>query len=194
MKEILVGIPVTALVLWLLYLVWAMPLILGLKWARVKGVSSRWLWFCIHPVAGWITYAILRWSLPVKCQACNQSFPSDAVSCPSCNHPLASILEQATESTQRLTRVLRRIAVGIFCAISILIVLTFSGWPVDMDSREYRAGVQDGTVYAYKDTEVNNYSHQPYSWLESHGKFKGWTDRQWRDYRWGYTVGYRTHR
>lgn len=36
------------------------PVVLGIKAAKRKGVSPHWMWFGLHPVGGWIAYLIIR--------------------------------------------------------------------------------------------------------------------------------------
>ena len=36
------------------------PVVLGIKAAKRKGVSPHWMWFGVHPVGGWIAYLVIR--------------------------------------------------------------------------------------------------------------------------------------
>ena len=36
------------------------PVVLGIKAAKRKGVSPHWMWFGLHPLGGWIAYLVIR--------------------------------------------------------------------------------------------------------------------------------------
>ena len=36
------------------------PVVLGIKAAKRKGVSPHWMWFGVHPLGGWIAYLVIR--------------------------------------------------------------------------------------------------------------------------------------
>jgi len=44
----------------ILVALWIPPIVLGVKWARLKGVSPHWMWFGVHPLGAWIAFAVIR--------------------------------------------------------------------------------------------------------------------------------------
>jgi hypothetical protein len=73
-------------------LCWIIPIRLGLKWARLRGISPKWLWFGIHPLGGWMTFLKLRFYIHrVACQECHLSVPEDSESCPHCKAALIRV-------------------------------------------------------------------------------------------------------
>ena len=64
---------------------WIAPVILGVKWARRKGISPHWMWFGIYPVIGWIAFAIIRWGVQTRTPGEVAARRSGVkVVCPSC--------------------------------------------------------------------------------------------------------------
>ena len=64
---------------------WVLPIIWGVRLARQKGYSPAWMWFGIHPVTGWIAFAVLRSVSPLKeCPRCAEKVKSHARVCPYC--------------------------------------------------------------------------------------------------------------
>lgn len=65
---------------------WVPPIMLGIKWARRKGVSPHWMWFGAHPVTGWIAFWIIRYKVTPRraCGSCGSFVPSNARFCPTC--------------------------------------------------------------------------------------------------------------
>lgn len=47
---------------------WILPVVLGLRLARRKGVSPHWMWFGLYPLAGWIPYLMIAARPP--CPSC----------------------------------------------------------------------------------------------------------------------------
>lgn len=43
--------------------VWVVAIVLGVKAARRKGVSPRWMWFGIHPLGAVIAWAVIAWGI-----------------------------------------------------------------------------------------------------------------------------------
>jgi hypothetical protein len=41
-------------------IVWILPIVLGIRAARRKGISPHWMWFGVHPLGGWLAFLILR--------------------------------------------------------------------------------------------------------------------------------------
>ena len=74
-----------------LYLIWLFPIVGGVKWAQRKGVSPHWMWFGIHPLGGWIAYAIIRWGVQaVACPACHRPLSVKSRFCPHCNTAISA--------------------------------------------------------------------------------------------------------
>jgi hypothetical protein len=48
-----VGIPI----------IWILPIVLGVRAARRKGVSPHWMWFGVHPLGAWIAFLIIRFGV-----------------------------------------------------------------------------------------------------------------------------------
>jgi len=71
---------------------WVLPVVLGIRAAIEKRVSPHWMWFGIHPLGGWIAWAVLRFGIPplVRCPRCARTNPRDARFCPRCGTALAS--------------------------------------------------------------------------------------------------------
>ena len=57
----------------LIIVIWLIPIILGVRCAKRKGISPHWMWFGLYPFFGWIAYAIIFFS------------GSDFTKCPSCD-------------------------------------------------------------------------------------------------------------
>jgi hypothetical protein len=72
------------------YAMWIHPVVEGLKWARLRGVSPYWMWFGIHPLGGWIAYSIIRWYLPERplCPSCGRAISPSDMFCLQCGAPL----------------------------------------------------------------------------------------------------------
>jgi hypothetical protein len=66
-------------------LLWVLPFLLGMRAAERKNRSAQWMWFCIHPVTGWITAAVLMSLPPLKmCPSCMETVKLHARVCPYC--------------------------------------------------------------------------------------------------------------
>ena len=44
-------------------IIWILPIVLGVRAARAKGVSPHWMWFGVHPMGGWIAFLIIRFGV-----------------------------------------------------------------------------------------------------------------------------------
>lgn len=88
MNDAIIGLLVMATLIPL----WIIPIRLGIQWAHRKGISPHWMWFGIHPVGGWIAFAVIRWGVNrIDCSSCNTPIPVTVQFCPNCN---ASVSEQ----------------------------------------------------------------------------------------------------
>lgn len=68
--------------------VWVTPVVLGVRWARRKGVSPHWMWFGLHPLSGWIAFLVIRYRVKSSiCASCGKSVPQTARFCPHCQAP-----------------------------------------------------------------------------------------------------------
>ena len=55
MSDIILG-----LLMFLLFMAfWITPVVFGIRAARKKLRSPHWMWFGVHPIGGWITFAVL---------------------------------------------------------------------------------------------------------------------------------------
>jgi len=71
------------------YVGWVLPITLGIKCARRKGVSTQWMWFGIHPLGGWIAFIVLNALTPrVQCLNCGGMVGANFWQCPFCHSPM----------------------------------------------------------------------------------------------------------
>lgn len=64
---------------------WVPPIVLGVRWARRKGISPHWMWFGVHPLTGWIAFWVIRYRAVSRvCRSCAKSVPATAKFCPHC--------------------------------------------------------------------------------------------------------------
>jgi len=62
-----------------------MPIRLGLREARARGVSPHWLWFGIYPFVAWAVWAIVRRRPMLKaCPSCGHRIGAGDRFCPGC--------------------------------------------------------------------------------------------------------------
>jgi hypothetical protein len=78
---------------------WVPPIMLGIKWARRKGLSPHWMWFGVHPLTGWIAFWIIRYKITPRraCGSCASFVPSDARFCPNCKTELSAAAVTASD-------------------------------------------------------------------------------------------------
>ena len=87
MLHVAIGILIALLVVAL----WVTPVILGVKTARRKHRSPQWMWFGVHPMMGWVAYAVLAALPPLKeCSQCGEKVKAHAKICPYCMTSLPS--------------------------------------------------------------------------------------------------------
>ena len=70
---------------------WALPVWLGIRWAKAKGYSPLWMLFGLHPIGAWIAAAVIQ-VLPVRerCPECQDFVRADFNVCPHCGQDLAA--------------------------------------------------------------------------------------------------------
>jgi len=80
---LIVGLLIVGIVLF-----WALPVLLGVRWARQKGYSPLWMLFGIHPCGGWIAaFVMLLLPARILCLNCHQHFDPRFWRCPFCDAP-----------------------------------------------------------------------------------------------------------
>lgn len=87
MSDIATGI----IIFLVLILLWVPPILLGVRAAHKNNRSAQWMWFGIHPMMGWIAYAVLANLPPLKeCSQCAEKVKAHAKICPYCMTPFSS--------------------------------------------------------------------------------------------------------
>ena len=67
---------------------WVAPIWLGIRAAKRKGRATTWMWFGVHPMTGWIAYAVINSLPPLKeCSQCAEKVKAHAKICPYCMTP-----------------------------------------------------------------------------------------------------------
>jgi hypothetical protein len=80
--EIILGILVAVV---FIGLGWVLPIRLGIRAAHRNNRSTLWMWFGVHPVCGWIAFAVLHYLPSLKvCGQCGEKAKSHARICPYC--------------------------------------------------------------------------------------------------------------
>lgn len=88
MSDDAVGVIAGIIGMALLVVLWVVPVVLGVRWAKRKGLSPHWMWFGVHPLTGWIAFWIIRYRAANRgCPACGKSVPSASKFCPHCKAP-----------------------------------------------------------------------------------------------------------
>jgi hypothetical protein len=68
-----------------IFLGWVLPIWLGIRAAKRNNRSALWMWFGIHPIGGWIAFAVLHSLPPLKvCSQCAEKVKAHAKICPFC--------------------------------------------------------------------------------------------------------------
>jgi len=71
--------------------VWIAPPVIGAKKLERKGYSKHWLWFCLHPLSGWVMlYVVHKAKTKRKCPACCQFLEHTFKVCPFCGEHVAA--------------------------------------------------------------------------------------------------------
>jgi hypothetical protein len=73
-----------------LAVLWALPIVLGVRVAKRKGYPPEWMWFGIHPVGGWVAFIVLSSLAPrIQCENCGGFVKVNFRICPHCHVELA---------------------------------------------------------------------------------------------------------
>jgi|ERR1051326_3606562 hypothetical protein len=73
------------------FLFWAWPIRLGIREAKKKNYSPAWMWFGVHPLGGWITYAVLVCQRPrIRCGSCGGFAKDNFTRCPFCHEAIVT--------------------------------------------------------------------------------------------------------
>lgn len=66
-------------------IIFVLPVVLGVKWAKRNRISPHWMWFGLYPLAGWVAFAIIRWGGQIdKVGEVSVKWVTGMVACPSC--------------------------------------------------------------------------------------------------------------
>ncbi len=69
---------------------WPWSIFLGIRIAKLKGISPHWMWFGIHPVLGWIAFIAIALIERVECSTCGNLASVKKKVCPVCRTPFVS--------------------------------------------------------------------------------------------------------
>ena len=71
-------------------IVWVLPVVLGIRAAQQKAVSPHWMWFGLHPLGGWVAWAVLQFAVPARkqCARCGKVAAREANFCGRCGNAL----------------------------------------------------------------------------------------------------------
>ena len=70
----------------LVFVVWLLPAISGIRLAERKGVSLHWMWFGLLPLGGWIALLVIRYVIiRVPCPTCGRMKKPNVPLCPHCS-------------------------------------------------------------------------------------------------------------
>jgi hypothetical protein len=134
---------------------WVLPIWLGLRAARRNNRSGLWMWFGVHPIGGWITFAVLASLPPLKmCPQCGEKAKAHAKICPYCmsrfdDQSLPAVPHDAKpqiilpnqESALRATLLVARILVSVICFAAVaMYALVFSIAVLQNDVSKYSIG------------------------------------------------------
>lgn len=70
---------------------WVIPIWLGLKWARIKGISRLWMLFGFHPITGWVAFLVIRYGVDPRkqCGMCKETINMEAIICRYCGNQMS---------------------------------------------------------------------------------------------------------
>lgn len=112
METIIEGLIGISVFLIFIFFLWVLPVWLGLKWAKIKGVSKLWMLFGIHPLLGWIAFLVLKYGIDPRkqCDKCKESIKIDAQICRYCGNQMSEedINKALLEFEKRKTCVLTK--------------------------------------------------------------------------------------
>ena len=75
-----------------LIVLWILAIIHGIKAARRKGVSPRWMWFGLHPLGAYIACAVIMWGIKTRiCPNCKGPVDRRSGVCPACRTPVETL-------------------------------------------------------------------------------------------------------
>lgn len=107
------------------FVLWGLPVALGIKAARRKNRSPHWMWFGLHPVSGWIAYIALLYAAPLKaCQQCGEKVKEHARLCPFCTTPFAASSMVPALTAQERKKRARILGIAILAFVGGMIALT----------------------------------------------------------------------
>lgn len=134
---------------------WVLPIWLGLRAAHRNNRSGLWMWFGVHPMGGWIAFAVLASLPPLKmCPQCGEKAKAHAKICPYCmsrfdDPSLPSMASDAKppiiipnqENSLRATLLVARILVSVICFAAVaMYALVFSIAVLQNDVSKYAIG------------------------------------------------------
>lgn len=134
---------------------WVLPIWLGLRAARRNSRSGLWMWFGVHPIGGWIAFAVLASLPPLKmCPQCGEKAKAHAKICPYCmsrfdDQSLPAVPHDAKpqiilpdqENSLRATLLVARILVSVICFAAVaMYALVFSIAVLQNDVSKYAIG------------------------------------------------------
>jgi hypothetical protein len=68
-------------------ILWVLPIWLGIRAANRNNRSALWMWFGVHPLGGWIAFAVLAFLPQLKnCPQCAEKVKQNAKICHFCQH------------------------------------------------------------------------------------------------------------
>lgn len=150
--EVLLGILLTLV---FIALGWVLPIWLGLRAARRNNRSGLWMWFGLHPIGGWIAFAVLASLPPLKtCPQCGEKAKSHAKICPYCmnkfdEQSLSPVSDDARppitlpnqERSLQATLLVARIVASLICFAAVgMYALVFSVAVLQNDVSKFTIG------------------------------------------------------
>ena len=126
----------TSLFISVFVLLWIVPVIIGVIFAKKKNRSPHWMWFGIWPGVGLWVCIILLILKPLKiCSTCGKKVSKDAKVCPYCTNSYNEIektekqIEEEKNKSKRTTIITVTVVVLILSAFfSIISVSVFSSF------------------------------------------------------------------
>lgn len=112
----------TVLLIILVFVLWFLPIPLGIRKAKQKHRSPHWMWISIFPIYGWLVFIILCLIPPVKiCPNCGERNKTYAAACQRCNFQF----DQAT-ITEYVPKTKKQKIIRVLIIICIVITLLFA--------------------------------------------------------------------
>jgi hypothetical protein len=114
---------------------WILPLILGLRLAKKKGITRKWMLFGIHPFLAWIGYLVIAVSKAKReCPHCYAKINVQAEVCHICMRESAP---QKEEDRHRNLHIGLAITSGPVVLIALFGIMMFQGLTMFKDSWVY---------------------------------------------------------